>query len=439
MDVHVSFGSARASLGVAGKATRTAGKLTAAALFVAVVLVSAGRSSPPVEAAFHIAVIDEVMFGYNGDPNQQFVEVRLLAAGQNITTNSVLGAFNAAGTYTGDILVVSGNVSNSATNAKWIMATPQFAAASGITPNFTFAPATLPATGMVCWGAPGITPPAPGSWNRNTMANWVDCVPYGGYAGSPIANSPATPFGLGDGLQSLTRLTHTDNTAADFALACPTPQSNTGAIGYNHDNHIDLPPSKVYDDLTWANSDLVGDNCGDTDDDNDGLTDAEELALPGPLCPSATGPTDPLKFDTDGDRVIDLSECSLGSNPVLASSVPPAIVAPDADNDGVPNAFDAPFASIDSDVDGLLDVNEFRHYGTNLQNINTDGDLCNDSREVASINADNAVNVVDIQQMASVQFNASNPGYIANFDYNKNGSINVADLQQAAARQGNCP
>jgi len=52
-------------------------------------------------AAFHLARIDEVMVGYDGDPAVQFVEVRMLSGGQNFTDGVKLGLFDATGTFAG--------------------------------------------------------------------------------------------------------------------------------------------------------------------------------------------------------------------------------------------------------------------------------------------------------------------------------------------------
>ncbi len=200
-------------------------------------------------------------------------------------------------------------------------------------------------------------------------------------------------------------------------------------------NFTDLSPPKSYDDLTRMNSDALGDAC-DTDDDNDGLTDSAESSPP---CLSASGATNPLVDDTDGDRVIDGAECLLGYDPASAASRPPAIVAPDADSDGVPDAFDPNDAAGDSDADGVQDRVEFRYYGGNLSSNNTDGDSCNDAREVASINADQMVNAIDLSQVASV-FGPSTSGvYLVGLDPNRDGNINAIDLSFVAQRFGPCP
>jgi hypothetical protein len=418
-------------------------RLAALTLIAFVAALAAARPAPPAEAAFHFAVIDEVMFGKGGDANLQYVEIKMESSGQLIVGNTRLSAWNADGTFFGVLLLVPSNVSMGVPNTRWVMATPAFAAAAGITPDFTFAPAALPSTGMVCWGAPGVVPPAPGSWDPSLPANYVDCVPYGGYAAANIRFGPATALGLGDGSQqSLTRVTHTDNTSADFALSCPTPQANKGAVGFNHDNHIDLPPTLAFDDLTWANSDLVGDDCGDADDDNDGLPDANEAALPGAACPSASAATDSRKADSDGDLTLDGAECALGFDPANAASVP-GTITPDTDNDRLPDALEAGLGAVvgdaDSDDDKIIDGIEFRFYNSSPSNANTDGDLCRDGKEIASINADTTVSSIDLGQIAQHFSDKGQPPYISTMDVNKDAKISSIDLSQVAQQFGSCP
>lgn len=377
------------------------------------------------EAAFHFAAISEVMFGYNGDPDIQYVEVVMQTAGQNITAHAILGYFDAAGAYQGDILEVPTNVQTGDSGGRYVMATADFTAASGITPDFTFTPvASMPATGMVCFGGGGVVPLNPPTWTRTTMANWIDCVPYGGYVGPPIKQGPATPFGLGDGTNALTRTMDTDNTSVDFVLACPTPQNNRDIIGFNHDDHIDLPANRTFDDITWPNSDTTGDNCGDTDDDNDGLSDADELALPGAACPAATAATNPLAYDTDGDRALDGAECTLGTDPTNGLVRPTNAVCGLGD---------------DPDNDGIITRFEVCHFNTNPASNNTDGDLCTDGKEAASTNGDTAVNSGDQLTLASAITTAPpNPLYHIDFDLNRDGNINSGDQLLLAKNFGPC-
>jgi hypothetical protein len=379
------------------------------------------------------------MFGYGGDPNIQYVEIKMVAAGQNITAHAILGYFNADGSYGGDILEVPGNVPTGLANGRYVMASTGFAAAAGITPEFTFPPVALPSTGMLCFGGGGLVPLNPPSWSRTNMANWIDCVPYGGYTATPnkYGSCPAapncfTPFGLGDGTMSLTRQTTTNNPPADWALVCPpTPQVNTGGVGFNHDNHIDLPASRAFDDLTHPNSDLTGDGCGDTDDDNDNISDADEVTFPVPGCATSSATLNPLKGDSDGDRFLDGAECSLGFDPASPASKP---------------AFNACAAAGDPDGDKIQSRLEVCHYNSNPNSNDTDGDMAaagaRDGCEITSLNTDRIVNSGDQGALAStVGLNELDAGYLAAFDITKDGIINSGDQGQMAAliASGLCP
>jgi hypothetical protein len=179
----------------------------------------------PAAALFHIAVINEVMTSYDGDPNVQFVEIKMLMGGQTITTNSVLAAFNAAGVYQGDILVVGADLPNGGANKTWLMGTTAFETASGIQVDFEFTPGLITQSGMICWGAPGIAPPDPPDWDRNVFTNYVDCIAYGEFTGaSNVHTGDPTPLSP-DG-HSLKRVTETDDNAADFACGDPADPTN---------------------------------------------------------------------------------------------------------------------------------------------------------------------------------------------------------------------
>lgn len=418
-------------------------RLGAVAVVAAMVLLAL-RTPQPAQANFHIAAIDEAMFGTTADANVQFVEIKEEVASQNLVSHSRLSAWNADGSFFGVLLEVPGNVPNAAANARWIMGTSAYAAASGMTPDFIFSPVALQSAGMICWGAPGLIPPNPASsWDETVPANYIDCIPYGGYLGPPIKNGPATPLGLGDGTQSLTRTSRhfPSNASLDFSLGCPSPTNNYGGVGFNHDNHIDLPAARLFDDLTWPNSDLVGDNCGDTDDDNDGLSDATETG--GPPCASASGPTDPLNRDSDGDGVLDGAECALGTDPASALSKPPNSPPGDTDHDGLTDAFEMSIGTSitlpDTDGDKLNDGVEVKFYNSDPLSTNTDGDVCTDGKEAASVNGDNTVNSTD-QLIVSQQFGPKGgPNYVLDFDVNRDSTINSTDMLIQAKVFGACP
>lgn len=214
----------------------------------------------------------------------------------------------------------------------------------------------------------------------------------------------------------------------------------------NHDgNVIDLHVyGKRFNDVTRPNYDMLGDAC-DSDADNDMLANTDELAL-GPggashaLCPTASANTDPLKADTDGDRVLDGAECMLGTDPANAASFPPRIPAGDSDRDGLTDVFELkigtnPFKA-DTDGDKLSDGLEFKYYGTDPRMVSSNGQICSDGRSVGSINGDLTVSSLDLFHIAV----AINTGtmYVPDFDLNKDGAINVSDLALAASVFGYC-
>src|SRR5438552_267783 len=124
------------------------------------------------QALFHLAVIDEVKSGANGNPSIQYVEIRMLSANQTLVAHSRLTVFKCSGDGGGSAVLIGdlpANVPNGGPNLRWIMASPSaavFLAASGITPDFTWDATVIgsipTACGMVCWGAPSSTvPPNP--------------------------------------------------------------------------------------------------------------------------------------------------------------------------------------------------------------------------------------------------------------------------------------
>ena len=107
--------------------------MRAVAVAIGLVVVAARAAT----AAFHASVIDEVATSIGDDPTQQFVEITMVGPSQTQVTGSVLAAFDAAGVYRGDVLVLSQDVGP---GTRWLMATRSFQQRQGITPDFEFPP-----------------------------------------------------------------------------------------------------------------------------------------------------------------------------------------------------------------------------------------------------------------------------------------------------------
>lgn len=191
-------------------------------------------ASVPAPALFHIAVIDEVMSACGDDPSFQYVEIRTTSAGQVEVADTRLAAFSCDGSVVNRLLLVPGNIGNGVAGARWIIGSPAFEARAGIAPDFVMSdadPGIFPNCGQICWGAPGVLPPDPSTWDPTDPANYVDCVAYGPYTG-PLRFGAGDPLTIlpNNGSQSLTR---TGPSAFDnaFALATPSPTNNAGQAG----------------------------------------------------------------------------------------------------------------------------------------------------------------------------------------------------------------
>ena len=255
------------------------------AIFV-IGLVIAVRPAEPASAIVHLAEIHEVMAGFNGDADVQYVEVNMRLGGQNITVNSTLAVFDAAGTFidgdpgtTGDqpLVTFPGNVPIAGDGVRWIVGTTEFETASGIQADFLMpsSPGLTSTAGMVCIFEflRDFTDPTQS----------IDCVAYGGasFTGTNPNSSPseAATAGPGDGTKSLTRIVPADlsisppwarsDDANDFALRCPTPENNAGQIGV-------LGADDDADGLTNCREGELGKNPADEDTDGDGCRDGAE-------------------------------------------------------------------------------------------------------------------------------------------------------------------
>ncbi len=99
-------------------------------------------------ATFHIMSISEVMSGFNGDPNVQYVELRMDQPGQNAVNQTRLTAFNADGSVF-TVLYETTSTENVpctggfAPNRNILYGTAAFATAAGVTQAFKCTAETL--------------------------------------------------------------------------------------------------------------------------------------------------------------------------------------------------------------------------------------------------------------------------------------------------------
>jgi hypothetical protein len=295
----------------------------------AVALASLLGAPRPAQALFHVAVIDEFVSSYGGDPNAQFVEIRMLIGAQNFVANSLLVAFDASGNFLGTVYTVPTNV-NQGAGLPWIMATQEFVDATGYTPDFTIPTGglRLPAdSGMVCWGEPGVVIDNP--------VNYVDCVAYGAYSG-PSNVKTGTPTPLDPDGHSLQRVAYgspgvpSHDNLTDYACSTTlTPASNTG-------NTMSLPattpcpvcgnnvvePGEQCDgtDNTLCPGQCLG-NCHCQDTDGDGTIDVQD----------ACTTTDTHQEAQLATIVLNKLDMSGGNGMVVKGTFKPAVTTPSID------------------------------------------------------------------------------------------------------------
>jgi hypothetical protein len=191
-----------------------------------------GLIAPQVAGAtFHLVSISEIGAGFGGNAAVQFVELRLDGGGQTNFSGTRLTAFDANGNAT-QLLLADRPVTNGTSGANVLYATAAFATATGVAPDFVIPAGIVTPTGMICWGAPGVVPPDPTTWDFDKPNNYTDCVAYGGFTGATrLESGTPSALGPGDGTQSLTRTKgsgESGSNAVDFALAAPNVCNNAG-------------------------------------------------------------------------------------------------------------------------------------------------------------------------------------------------------------------
>jgi hypothetical protein len=131
-----------------------------------------------------------------------------------------------------------------------------------------------------------------------------------------------------------------------------------GTDPYDYDTDQDGTPDGV--EIAAGTDPMQAPAAGQgADSDGDGLLDIDE---------AYTLHTNPVAADSDGDGILDGQELALGLDPINANLPEP--VGP------------APHVLVDTDGDGLYDVDEINVYGTDPDNSDIDGDGRNDAVEV---------------------------------------------------------
>lgn len=200
------------------------GRLTARILLVISLLAGALLAvAPPAAADFHLMKVREVFAGGSyASPGAQFIELQMYAAGQNLVGGHSVVVYDAPGAPVATF-TFPGNLPNGANQSYILLATPAAQSQFGVAPDLLMGSAPIASSGgAVCF--------------EN-----IDCVSWGTFTGSPPSlPGPPFPGGIPDS-QSIDRRISggssptmldagddTNNSAADFQAATPSPTNNAG-------------------------------------------------------------------------------------------------------------------------------------------------------------------------------------------------------------------
>jgi hypothetical protein len=230
--------------------------------------------------------------------------------------------------------------------------------------------------------------------------------------------------GVGDGADNCLLLSNPSQTNSDSGP--PPPAGDVG--GWSNGPTIPL------DDRTVANGDGLGDAC-DPDNDNDGRTDADELAGTGcggavtnvstdNAYASLSAPGDGgTSWDSDGDVVPDGVECALATDPLVATGG-----AGGSADRGACNT--SAGGNADDDGDGVLNQWEVCKWGTlpsGVGSANSDGDALTDCEEILDVNGNGQAAAADGTLIARAVAGIHPDGDMAALDINGNGAVAAAD------------
>jgi len=201
-----------------------------AALLPTALLLGASTALADSEKAetFHVMEIVQVLAGYNGNTAIQAIEMRELAAGQDLAATGAVNVYDKDGVLATTLGTFAANVANGTSGAHILCATSAFAAAFSITPDLVLTAGIPLPSGQIVFEKAGCK---------------VNSVPYGAI-NTIVANTSVAPtiptlgatvlFRTADAPTTLT-CPLSDNGAARFAIRSGTSassflvfQTNTG-------------------------------------------------------------------------------------------------------------------------------------------------------------------------------------------------------------------
>jgi hypothetical protein len=177
--------------------------------------------APAAPADHHFASISEVYPGSAANPSDEYVEIRMWSAGQNLFGSANLVLYNASGMAAGPIDLV--NVGNGANQRTALAGTPSAETTFSVQMDAEYP------IGVLATGGGGVC------LTSDVGFGTIDCVAWG-TANISGAGTPAQPPSDGSALHRsivpgcntlLESGDDTNDSLADFSSALPTPEPNS--------------------------------------------------------------------------------------------------------------------------------------------------------------------------------------------------------------------
>ena len=177
----------------------------------------------------HLIAIDEVLGSWQGDDSVQFVQLRMLAAGQQLLSDgggtrgpAELVFDDASGSPdTRRVFTFTHDLAIGLAGSRILLATPALTSLSGFAPDFVLPAGMLaPRDGRVCYF---VNPPQAASQPTGV----IDCVAYGKFRGEKVPFGPPTPITPDD--RALRRIALTGRNVDDWrGVLEPDPTNDAG-------------------------------------------------------------------------------------------------------------------------------------------------------------------------------------------------------------------
>jgi hypothetical protein len=192
-------------------------------------------SSSPAMADFHLMLIREVFAGTAMNANAEFIELQMYSSGQNFVSGKQVRVYGAAGNQVASV-TFSANVPNGSNQRSILVATPEAQAAFGVAADLSMTAAIDGAGGKACFVDPSTDPPPPYPRATGAVDSFIDCVSWGSYSPTDVG-TPAAAIPPGSSIErkisggtcatALDSGDDTNNSAADFQVATPSPRPNS--------------------------------------------------------------------------------------------------------------------------------------------------------------------------------------------------------------------